>query len=88
MVSAAGKYRKGARYERAIVNAARSNGSLAFRSAGSKSPVDVVIISHEKRTIKLIQAKAGKSMSEQARNRLGAKYKFLNGTYEVVFEVL
>ena len=81
-------YRKGYRYERSIVNKARSNGKLAFRSAGSHSPVDVVIISSKERTIELIQAKAGKSLSISARKRLESSLSYLNGTYEVKFIVV
>lgn len=81
------RYRKGADYERKIVKAAREDGKLAFRSAGSHSPIDVVIISNDDRTIKLIQAKAGKSMSDKAKARLRESLGYLNGTYEVMFEV-
>lgn len=81
-------YRKGYEHERKIVNAARQDGKLAFRSAGSHSPVDCIIIDSEGRTIELIQAKAGKSLSENARRELEHKYKYLNGTYEVKFIVV
>ena len=82
------RYRKGARYEREIVNSAREAGRLSFRSAGSHSPIDVVVIDSKKRTIELIQAKAGKSMSEKARDKLEASLRYLNGTYEVEFKVV
>ncbi len=80
-------YRKGRRYEQKIVKEAREDGRVAFRSAGSKSPVDVVIIDAVGRTIKLIQAKAGKSMSDGAREALERSLAYLNGTYEVEFVV-
>ena len=37
-------YLKGVRKERKIVNIARNEGKLAFRSAGSHSPIDVFIL--------------------------------------------
>ena len=37
-------YQKGADRERKIVNRAREKGHIAFRSAGSHSPIDVCII--------------------------------------------
>ena len=80
-------YKKGARYERAIVNNARRSGKLSFRSAGSKSAIDVVIIDSEKKTISLIQAKAGKALSRSIKHALEDKYRNLNGTYEVKFIV-
>ena len=48
-------YLKGVRKERKLVNDARAQGFLAFRSAGSHSPIDVVIIDPEHETIKLVQ---------------------------------
>ena len=81
------QYRKGADYERKIVKGAREDGKLAFRSAGSHSPIDVCVIDSKKRTITLIQAKAGKSLGASARQKLVEKYKFLNGTYEIEFKV-
>ena len=54
-------YRKGARYERKIVNSARSEGLISFRSAGSHSPVDVVIIDRDKKRVSFIQCKKSDS---------------------------
>lgn len=55
------KYKKGTRYEREIVNAARAEGKIAFRTAGSHSIVDVCIIDMENLEIEFIQAKTGKA---------------------------
>jgi len=53
------RYRKGADYERKIVNAAKKKGYIAFRSAGSHSPIDVCVINAKDGKIHLIQAKTG-----------------------------
>ena len=53
-------YRKGYDFERKIVNGARASGLVSFRSAGSHSPVDVVIIDEFNREIILIQCKSTK----------------------------
>lgn len=53
-------YQKGVKLERKLVNQARKEGKIAFRSAGSHSPIDVVIIDIESLTIELIQCKKGK----------------------------
>ena len=54
-----GQYRKGANKERWLVKECLRNGAvLAFRSAGSHSPIDVVAV--YKTGILLFQCKAGK----------------------------
>ena len=58
------KYRKGADFERKLVNYARAMGHSAFRCAGSKSgkvgkKIDVCIINNADKTIHFIQAKKG-----------------------------
>ena len=50
-------YRKGANNERQLVNHYRRKGWLAFRSAGSHSPVDVVAMNSSPGEIYLIQVK-------------------------------
>ena len=81
-------YRRGADYERKIVKEAKKEpNTIAYRSAGSHSPVDVTIINFAKRTIELIQAKTGK-YSEIFKERLRERYKHLNGTYKVEFKVI
>ena len=52
-------YQKGARYERKLVNEAKAEGNIAFRSAGSHSPIDVCVVNSKDREIRLIQAKIG-----------------------------
>ena len=54
-------YENGVRFERKVVNKARDLGLIAFRSAGSHSPFDVVIIDKSNRIINLIQCKKAKS---------------------------
>jgi len=63
------------------------NGCLAFRSAGSHSPVDVVSINTTTKTIRLIQCKP-KSMSENKKNKIKEENIGLNGSFQVSFEVL
>ena len=85
-------YRRGADKERRIVNEARKNGCIAFRSAGSHSPIDVCLVDHKNRVIKLIQCKSSKKLkggikpSEKA--RLEKEYEFLEDAYYVKFEAL
>lgn len=80
-------YRNGADKERRIVNKAREEGHLSFRSAGSHSPIDVFILDRTERVIKLIQCKP-KSMSNQAKLRLYETLKPLEGEYMVSVHVL
>jgi len=79
-------YLKGVRKERKLVNDARAQGFLAFRSAGSHSPIDVVIIDPEHETIKLVQCKPD-DMPEQEKYKLKCKYADLTGLFVVHFEV-
>ncbi len=80
-------YVKGRKYEYDIVHLMRDKGYLAFRSAGSHSPVDVVAIDGKNKIIKLIQCKP-KSMSEKAKQRLEEANKDLNGVFNVRFVVV
>ena len=79
-------YLKGVRKERAIVNNARKRGLLAFRSAGSHSPVDVVIVNKKQKLIEFIQCKPN-DMSENAKTKLEEEQKELNDCYLCVFIV-
>ena len=54
-------YRKGVKFEREIVNIAREQGKIAFRSAGSHSSIDVCVIDTILKKIELIQCKTGKT---------------------------
>ena len=75
-------YIKGRRFEYETVNSEREEGCLAFRSAGSHSPIDVVSISRGDKTIRFIQCKSGKTSHK------GLKKEF-EGTeqYTVIWEV-
>ena len=79
-------YQKGARKERVIVNRHRKLGRLAFRSAGSHSPVDVFVLDPKSKTIFLIQSKP-KSMSENAKHKIYDDLKQYVGDYVVVADV-
>ena len=80
-------YIKGVRKERYLVNKARGHGLLAFRSAGSHSPIDVVIINKHRQTIDFIQAKP-KNMSQKQKNMLISEFIYLNGRYKVRYLVI
>lgn len=80
------QYIKGVRKERQIVNEARANGLISFRSAGSHSPIDVVTIDLMQRKIKFIQCKPD-NMSSNKKFLLEQEMKELHGNFEVDFEV-
>ena len=48
-------YIKGVRKERLYVNRARKLGLIAFRSAGSHSPIDVIVIDVSNKRILMLQ---------------------------------
>jgi Holliday junction resolvase len=79
-------YVKGVRKERKIVNDARACGHIAFRSAGSHSPIDVIIINSEASRILLIQCKPD-NMSLSKKHELEEKLKHLNAQFDVSFIV-
>jgi len=74
-------YQKGARKERKIVNAAREEGKIAFRSAGSHSIVDVCVIDMKNRKILFIQSKS-KRLSAKEKEEYKELEK-MTGTFEV-----
>jgi len=80
-------YEKGRRKEYKVMHSLRNEGYIAFRSAGSHSPIDVVGIRGSDNKIKLVQCKPD-SMSENAKNKLYEANKALNGTFEVEFKVI
>lgn len=80
-------YEKGRRKEYKIVHKERDKDRLAFRSAGSHSPIDVVSIDVNSKQIYLIQSKPN-SMSENAKNKIIKKNELLNGTFNVSFVVV
>lgn len=82
------RYRKGADYERKLVKEAKEDGLIAFRSAGSHSPIDVILIDVENKIIDLLQCKAGKSYTESFKQRLRDQYISLSGQFLVRFDVV
>ena len=85
-------YKRGYEKERRIVNEARDRGCIAFRSAGSHSPIDVAIIDYNNAEIKLIQCKSTKKLKggiePKLKEKLERELGFLNGTYTVRFMAL
>ena len=80
-------YVKGVKKERLYVNRAKSMGLISFRSAGSHSPIDVVVIDMKTRNIGFIQCKPD-SMAQIAKDRILDELKELSGAYTVRFNVL
>ncbi len=81
-------YRKGADKERKLVNEERALGRVAFRSAGSKSPVDVCSIDIVNKHIKLIQAKTYE-LSELEKKRIFAQLNITpNDLFTVEFVII
>jgi Holliday junction resolvase len=73
-------YIKGVRKERECVNQARRQGKLAFRSAGSHSPIDVVVIDKKQKLIEFIQCKPD-TMNDYARHNIEQEQHDLNDCY-------
>lgn len=61
-------------------------GYIVVRSAGSKSPFDLVAINKETKTIKIIQCKP-KSFSDNKKKELMEEYAWLNTMFKCAFEV-
>src|SRR3990167_6568293 len=78
-------YIKGVAKERRLVNYAKAKGCIAFRSAGSHSPIDVVIIDPKKALIRFIQCKTGRH-SEKEKKRADEGFNHLRQPYQVFFE--
>jgi Holliday junction resolvase len=81
------QYVKGRRKEYKVVNQAKAKGQLAFRSAGSHSPVDVVIIDSHSKVIHLVQCKPD-SMTNTAKDKIYQENMDLEGTYLVYFDII
>ena len=79
-------YNRSKRREQFLVREAKKAGLIAIRSAGSKSPIDVIIIDDVQRFIQLIQVKTGYQTLGQL-DKLYKEYSKLNGKWEVEFEV-
>lgn len=80
-------YVNGRRKEYKLINIAKQGGCLSFRSAGSHSPIDVVIIDKKNRQIRLIQCKPN-NISAAKKQRLLDEQKEINGIYYITFEVV
>lgn len=81
-------YKRGADKERRIVNRFREAGYLAFRSAGSHSPIDVFALNPKTHEIILVQSKLGKFLSNPAREKIIQEGKKLNGIYTLSFALM
>lgn len=80
-------YEKGRRKEYKICNELKEAGfEIVQRTAGSHSPVDIIAINKELGEIRFIQAKPD-NFSDIATERLLKENKWLNGWFEVFFEV-
>lgn len=82
-------YARGRNKEYRIMRYWRGRGCLAIRSAGSHTPVDVIVINPYDKIIKLIQSKlhGQKNLSERKRNEIIAEGSKLEGDYKVLFEI-
>jgi Holliday junction resolvase len=95
-------YRRGADKERKIVrermprkkfDEVKEDGVIAFRSAGSHSPIDVISIDFKKRVISCIQCKHTIALrggiDPKLKEKLEDEWKpILEGDYKLVFEAL
>jgi len=79
-------YIKGIRKERKFVNDARAKGLIAFRSAGSHSPIDVCIIDVAARRIHFIQCKT--DISDNEKLLMEKNLEELNHIFDADFHVL
>ena len=80
-------YMRGRRKEQKIVKMEREKGRIAFRSAGSRSPIDVVIIDKVNKKVLFIQSKPN-SMSNKDKKRLENEQKELNNVFLCSFMVI
>ena len=87
-------YKRGAEKERKIVNKAKEeDGVIALRSAGSHSPIDVIIIDTLNKKISLIQCKHTLKLRGDIEPKLKEKLEkehkpIIDGTYDVKFKAL
>ncbi len=80
-------YVKGRKKEYKVVNEAKAQGCIALRSAGSHSPIDVIVVDIDNKHIRLIQCKPN-TMPLSQKRALELKHLALNGFFEVTFEVI
>lgn len=86
-------YKRGADKERKIVKKAREQGKIAFRSAGSHSPIDLIIVDYSSKHIVLAQCKHSKALRgaipPELKEKLEKDWKpIIEGTYSVEFKAL
>jgi len=74
-------YEKGRRAEYRVRYVLQGQGYIVIRSAGSKSPIDLVAINPSTKRILLIQVKSGKSRLRPEEREV---LRNLRGSYEVV----
>ena len=80
-------YKKGRRKENYICEKLKRNGwTIAQRSAGSHSPIDVFAFHKENKRIKLIQSKPN-NFSKSQEKKILEENDWLNGKFEVEFVV-
>ena len=75
-------YEKGRRYEYETVKKEKAEGCIAFRTAGSHSPIDVISIDMASRVILLIQCKTGKASQKKLKSNFER-----TDTYTVIWEL-
>ena len=79
-------YKKGRRREQYIKEKYKKLGCICVRSAGSRSPFDLICVHPRKRRIIFIQCKPRK-FSQKSKERLVKKFAWLNDEFMVNFEV-
>ena len=80
-------YQRGRAKEYRLVNKLKKNGcDIAFRSAGSHSPIDLLGISKDKKEVVFVQSKP-KKMSANAKRKLEKELEWLNGKFKCKFSV-
>jgi len=81
-------YVKGRRKEYTVCDRYRHRGyDIVQRTAGSHSPIDIIAIDKKSRQIRLIQCKPD-TLSKRKIQQILAEQEDLDGTYEVLFEVV
>jgi Holliday junction resolvase len=81
-------YNKGVRKERKIVNEAKAEGCIAFRSAGSHSPIDVCIIDIDNGFIRFVQSKGDSITPRQVQKLMDELVELNTQDFKVSFEVI
>jgi len=61
--------------------------TIAQRSAGSHSPIDIFAIHKEKKIIKFVQCKPDNFL-ESAKKKIEEELNYLNGDFKVEFELI